>query len=201
MPCLEGELCLVKATTRAGRDGHGCQGKCGGRLHGVCGRVAEDNELDRICSKCSAIAGKRKAILPEGAGTGQSKRQKTKEGSKSAPRKRLTTDQKVEIPDLLEQRVSHEPIADRFGCAEEEEEKEKDDGDESTGRGRGAPRVYAELSSPFDVLERAAEESGDEDAAFYLSKARMAMIAAHAAKRTRQTDLRKFVATELVGTE
>ena len=35
----------------------------------------------------------------------------------------------------------------------------------------------------------------------YLSKARMAMIAAHAAKRTRQADLRESVATELVGTE
>ena len=103
--------------------------------------------------------------------------------------------------DLLGQRVSHEQIADRFGCAEEEEEKEEDDGDESTGRGRGAPLTYAELSSHFGVLERAAEESGNGDAAFYLSKARMAMIAAHAAKRTRQADLRKFVVTELVGTE
>ena len=63
----------------------------------------------------------------------------------------------------------------------------------------GAPPVYAELSSHFGVLERAAEESGNGDAAFYLSKARIAMIAAHAAKRTRQADLRKFVATELVG--
>ena len=124
MPCVEGELCLVKATTPAGRDGHGCQGK-----FGVCGRVAEDNELHRVCSKCSAKAGKRKAIAPEGAGTGQSKRQKTKEGSKSAPRRRLTTDH-------LEQRVSHEQIADRFGCAEEE----GDDGDENTGRGRGAEK-------------------------------------------------------------
>ena len=125
MPCVEGELYLVKATTPAGREGHGCQGKCGGRFHGVWGRVAEDNELHRICSKCSAKAGKRRAIAPEGAGTGQSKRQKTKEGSKSAPRKRMTTDQKVEILDILEQRVSHKQIADRFGCAEEEEERRR----------------------------------------------------------------------------
>ena len=201
MPCVEGELCLVKATTQAGRDGHGYQGKCGGRLHGVCGRVAKDNKLHRICSKCSTKAGKRKAIAPEGAGTGQSKRQKTKEGSKSAPRKRLTTDQKVEILDLLEQRVSHEQIADRFVCAEGGEENEEDDGDESTGRGRGAPPAYTELPSHFGVLESAAEESGNGDAAFYLLKAKMTMIAAHAAKRTRQADLREFVATELVGTE
>ena len=155
MPRVECKLCLVKATTPAGRDGHGCQRKCGGRLHGVCGRVAENNELHRICSKCSAKAGKRKAIAPEGAGTGQSQRQKTKEGSKSAPCKWLTTDQKIEILDLLEQRVFHEQIADRFGCAEEEEKKE-DDGDESWGRGRGAPPAYAELSSHFGVLEKAA---------------------------------------------
>ena len=157
MPCVEGELCLVKATTPAGRDDQGCQGKCGGWLHGVYGKVAEDNELHRICSKCSAKAGKRKAMTPEGAGTGQSKRQKTKEGSKSAPRKRLTTDQKVEILDLLEQRLSHEQIADRFGCAGEEDEKEEDDGDESTGRGRGAPPAYAELSPHFGVLESGGE--------------------------------------------
>ena len=97
--------------------------------------------------------------------------------------------------------MSHEQIADRFGSAEEEEEKEKDDGDESTGHGRGAPPAYSELSSHFGALEKAPEESGNGDAAFYLSKARMAMIAAHAAKRTRQVDLREFVATELVGTE
>ena len=71
----------------------------------------------------------------------------------------------------------------------------------STGRGRGAPPAYAEPSSHFGVLERAAEGSGNEDAAFYLSKTRMAMIAAHAAKRRRQADLREFVATELIGTE
>ena len=73
-----------------------------------CGRVAEDNELHRICSKYTAKAGKLKAIAPEGAGTGQFKPQKTKEGSKSAHRKRLATDQNVEILDLLEQRASHE---------------------------------------------------------------------------------------------
>ena len=96
--------------------------------------------------------------------------------------------------------MSHEQIADRFGCAEEKGEKE-DDGDESTGCGRGAPLAYFDLLSHFGVLERGAtEESGDGDA-FYLPKVRMAMIAEYAAKRTRQADLREFSATELVGTE
>ena len=55
--------------------------------------------------------------------------------------------------------------------------------------------AYDELSSHFGVLEAAAEESGNRDAAFYLTKAKMAMIAAHSAKRVRQADMREFVAT------
>ena len=77
--------------------------------------------------------------------------------------------------------------------SEEEKEEEEDDDDESTEPGRGAPPSYAELSPHFGVLERAPEECGNKDAAFYLSKARMSMIAAHSAKRTRQTDLREFL--------
>ena len=85
--------------------------------------------------------------------------------------------------------------------SKEENEEEEDDDDESTEPGRGAPPAYAELSPHFGVLERAAEECGNKDAAFYLSKARMSMIAAHSAKRTRQTDLREFVSAEVVETE
>ena len=68
--------------------------------------------------------------------------------------------------------------------AEEDEENEEED-DESTGRGRGAPPSYGELSSHVGILEREAQDSGNSDAAVYLSKARMAMIAAYAHKRTR----------------
>jgi len=68
-------------------------------------------------------------------------------------------------------------------------------GDENTGRERRAPPAYDELSSHFGVLEAAAEESGNGDAAFYLTKAKMAMIAAHSAKRVRQADMRAFVTT------
>ena len=66
---------------------------------------------------------------------------------------------------------------DSEGEGEEDEENEEED-DESTGRGRGAPPSYGELSSHFGILERAAQDSGSADAAFYLSKARMALIAA-----------------------
>ena len=71
-----------------------------------------------------------------------------------------------------------------------------DGGDESAERGRDAPPAYAELSAHFGVLESAAEKSGNADAAHYLSKARMAMILAHAARHTRQADMREFIATE-----
>jgi len=60
---------------------------------------------------------------------------------------------------------------------------------------RRAPPGYDELSPHFGVLEAAAEESDNGDAAFYLTKAKMAMIAAHSAKRVRQADMREFVET------
>ena len=92
-------------------------------------------------------------------------------------------------------RASAKRVLDSEVEGEEDEENEEED-DESTGRGRGAPPSYGELSSHFGILERAAQDSGNADAALYLSKARMAMIAAYANKRTRQADLREFVSTE-----
>ena len=269
MPCADGELCLVPANSPKDPDGHGCQGGCGGRLHGICGSIADDeNENHRMCSACvvkagkrkakaaegaetvQEQAGKRKAKAAEGAGTGQSKRPNTKGGVLSASRKRLTIQEKVQILQLLDKRTSHEHIPDRFNCserlvrkvkaerevvekevatgddevvkamredaaeemaaalagtlslsdseeeAEGQEEEKEDGGDESAERGRDAPPAYAELSAHFGVLESAAEKSGNADAAHYLSKARMTMILAHAARRTRQADMREFIATE-----
>ena len=78
---------------------------------------------------------------------------------------------------------------------EEEDEQPQGSGDENTGRERRAPPAYDELSSHFGVLEASAEEGGNGDAAFYLTKAKMAMIAAHSAKRVRQADMGEFVTT------
>ena len=105
MPCADGELCLVPANSPKDLDGHGCQRGCGGRLHGICGSIADDeNENHRMCSACvvkagkrkakaaegaetgQEQAGKRKAKAAEGAGTGQSKRPNTKGGVLSASR-------------------------------------------------------------------------------------------------------------------
>ncbi|CAB1113054.1 unnamed protein product [Ectocarpus sp. CCAP 1310/34] len=77
--------------------------------------------------------------------------------------------------------------------SEEGDEEEEDGGDDNTGRGPRAPPAYAEPSSRFGILERTAIESGNEAAACRLSKAKMAMIAAHSAKPTRQADSREFV--------
>ena len=137
MPCADGELCLVPANSPKDPDGHGCQGGCGGRLHGICGSIADDeNENHRMCSACvvkagkrkakaaegaetgQEQAGKRKAKAAEGAGTEQSKRPNTKGGVLSASRKRLTIQEKVQILQLLDKRTSHEHIADRFNCSE-----------------------------------------------------------------------------------
>ena len=77
----------------------------------------------------------------------------------------------------------------------EKDGEEKGGGDENTGRERRTPPAYDGLSFHFGVLEAAAEESGNRDAAFYLTKAKMAMIAAHSAKRVRQADMKEFVVT------
>ena len=60
MPCAEDKLCVVQASLPECRDGHGCQGTCGGRLHGTCGSVVGDSEMHRIYSKCLDKKGKRK---------------------------------------------------------------------------------------------------------------------------------------------
>ena len=67
---------------------------------------------------------------------------------------------------------------------------EKEDGDdERTGCGGTVPPPYAEISSSFGLPERAAEENGNDNAAFHLQRARMAFIEARASKLVRQADI------------
>ena len=54
------------------------------------------------------------------------------------------------------------------------------------------PPPYAETSTSFGLLERAAEKGGNDNAAFHLQKARMAFIEARASKPVRQADIRLF---------
>ena len=69
---------------------------------------------------------------------------------------------------------------------------EKEGGaDERTGRGGTVPSPYAEISSRFGLLERAAEKGGNDNA-FHLQKARISFIEAHASKPVRQADRKGF---------
>ena len=72
-----------------------------------------------------------------------------------------------------------------------ENEKEVND-DEKTGPGGNVQPMNAEISSSFGVLERAAEEGGNDNATFYLQKARMAFVKAHASKPVWQADKTNF---------
>ena len=80
-------------------------------------------------------------------------------GHRKAPNleqnKRLA--QELEVIGLLDQGVPHNMIAGRYKCGSS----------------------YAEMSN-FGLLERAAEQCRNRDAAFYLQKARMAFIEARA---------------------
>ena len=69
----------------------------------------------------------------------------------------------------------------------------KEGGDnERTGCGGTVPPPYAEISSSFGLLERAAEEGGNDNAAFHLQKARMAFMEARASRPLWQADIRDF---------
>ena len=194
VPChvRKGELCAQPDSTPQDPHGHGCQGGCGGRLHGICGSIFDDNnENHRICSACVAKAGKRKAPAADSAGKAQSKRPKARNGGskKSQPhggaRARPDFGAQLEMLKLMDNKVTHEQIADRFGCSERlvrdvkknrkkyetgaaaggggsqknirAGKQEEDSGDENTGLARRAPPAYGELSSHFGVLEAAAE--------------------------------------------
>ena len=97
MPCAEDELCLQQDRTPGAPHGHVCRGGCGGRLHGNCESVFDDNDQNRICSTCVTRTGKRKTTAAEGAGTGPSKRptaqgrSKRKKGSRARQRRRAAT--------------------------------------------------------------------------------------------------------------
>ena len=52
MPCADGELCLVPANSPKDPDGHGCQGGCGGRLHGICGSIPDDENENHTHVQC-----------------------------------------------------------------------------------------------------------------------------------------------------
>lgn len=248
--CADLELCKLPGKLLGEKDGHGCRGSCGGRLHGICGEpedVEADTEMHRICTPC--LAKKQKAA--------DSSKQSTKRASpasgflkagaaakKKPPaakgtRTRLDFSQKLEIIKLLDSKVTYSEIERRYNCStsaiglikrerkkleeqgelvealaadakeifdervantyveedsisddELEPDNTKDSGS-AGGGGMKAPQL-AELPALFGPLEEYAESCGVSEAGHFLRKAKMAFFAAHAARPTRQSDIRAF---------
>ena len=84
-------------------------------------------------------------------------------------------------------------VAEEIDPSDDEKELNKS-GDAESGGGRKveAPPPYSDLSSCLGPLEQKAESAGNSEAAHFLRKAKMAFLAAHAAKPTRQADIRMF---------
>ena len=175
MPRAVGELCTIPGLMPEPSDGHAYRGGCGGRLHDLCDEVEDpdgDNSMHRICPACidakpstkdasTAPAGKCERGDKESRGGGSSKSAKPGAGQatdQSAFRARLTLAQELEVLRLMDEGVTHSMIAGHYKCAS----------------------TYAEISSNFGRLERAAEQCRNRDAAFYVQKARIAFIEARA---------------------
>ena len=137
------------------------------------------------------------------------------------PASGLSFEEKLEIIKLLDSKVARPEVARRFGCgitaiASVKREKAaleaaaatnarsassksarggdfpKGDAESGGGRKVEAPPLYSDLSSCFGPLEQKAESAGNSEAAHFLRKAKMAFLVAHAAKPTRQADIRMF---------
>ena len=84
-------------------------------------------------------------------------------------------------------------VAEEIDPSDDEKElNESGDAESGGGRKVEAPPPYSDLSSCFGPLEQKAESAGNSEAAHFLPKAKMAFLAAHAAKPTRQADIRMF---------
>ena len=84
-------------------------------------------------------------------------------------------------------------VAEEIDPSDDEKELNESGDAESGGvRKVEAPPPYSDLSSCFGPLEHKAESAGNSEAAHFLRKAKMAFLAAHAAKPTRQADIRMF---------
>lgn len=142
-------------------------------MHGICGE-AEDadggNEMHRICLPCAA------------------KKQKDT-GSPSNPAKRKDKGQ-----GFLQQGSSKKPASAKETSPSDEELELDETDDAESGEGGGVMVLpsYAELSSLFGPLEKYAESCDIREVGHFLRKAKMGFFAAHAAKPTRQSDIRSF---------
>ena len=187
MPCAAGDLCQLpneELIAPNGHEcGHECRGGCGGRLHGLCGEVEDgsDTPTHRICHTCiSKRSPSNSAKRKEGQGFLQPDARKKKKTQESGSGKRLT------------ERMAG-IVAEEIDPSDDEKElNESGDAESGGGRKVEAPPPYSDLSSCFGPLEQKAESAGNSEAAHFLRKAKMAFLAAHAAKPTQQADIRMF---------
>lgn len=92
--------------------------------------------------------------------------------------------------DVLMERVTNGYV-EETSPSDHELELEDIGGVQSAGsEGSMAPPPYSELASFFGPLEMYAESCGMTEAGWFLSRARMLFIAAHAAESTRQVHIR-----------
>ena len=125
MPCAAGELCLVPARTPERPDGLWCEANpdCDNPMQRVCHDYPAAKRSSKGKGKAvKPQAGKRRASDTGGVGAGPWKNAKSgtdntdKKHDKRAPCTRLSNAQKVEILGLLDRKVSHLVVADRYGC-------------------------------------------------------------------------------------
>ena len=120
MPCAAGELCLIPDQSLGPNQGDGCRGGCGGRLHGLCGEQEEEDgsELYRICSTCAskrfagaaskAVAGKPKTRENATSGSKREKGGAGKKADRTAPRTRLSVEEKMALLAEVDNGISQE---------------------------------------------------------------------------------------------
>ena len=193
----------------------------------MCGEVEDidsNNPNNRTCHTCIS---KRSLSNPAKRKQGQdflqpgtSKKHKPGAFGAKKPRKRLDLGEKLQIAELLEQKVPYTEIARRFGCGttavglvKQQREtlkaaaatQSRSSSSKSArredflqvvsagGESVTAPPPYSDLSGVFSPLEDVAQSAGNSEAGYYLRKAKMSFLAAHAAKPTRQADIRAFV--------
>ena len=199
MPCAAGELCKladVELIAPNGRNcGHACRGGCGGKLHGICGEVEDpdgDSPTHRICHTCISNRSLSNSIKrKQGQGfvlPGASKNKSDASGAKKL-RKRLNLGERLKVLELLDNKVSYAEIARRYGYGTTAVGTVESVG----GRKLMAPPSYLDLSGRFGSLEQFAQSAGNTEAGYFLREAKMSFLSAHAAKPSRQADMRMFL--------
>ena len=162
MPCAAGDLCQLPNEELIAPNGH----ECGHECRGGCG--------GRLHGLCGEVEDGSDTPTHRICHTCISKRSP----SNSAKRK--------------EERMAG-IVAEEIDPSDDEKElNESGDAESGGGRKVEAPPPYSDLSSCFGPLEQKAESAGNSEAAHFLRKAKMAFLAAHAAKPTRQADIRMF---------